>query len=303
MKKLLIANRGEIAIRIGRTANELGYSTIAVFPEDDAKSLHVTLSDEAFQIPGEGAAAYLNKEAIINIARIHSADAIHPGYGFLSENSEFAKACNEARIIFVGPTHQQLAIFGNKAATRLLAAKLGVPLVPGTNGDTPLAEVLEFQNQHSDKSILIKAISGGGGRGMRIVEKKKDVEKSFARCKSEANLAFGDDRVYVELLIPHARHVEVQVAGDGTGKVTHLWERDCSAQRQNQKIIEIAPSPNLPEPTRSALLNASLNMASEAKYQGVGTFEFLVNAKTPSEFFFSSKRMHACKLNTPLRKK
>ena len=145
MKKLLIANRGEIAIRIGRTANELGYSTIAIFPEDDAASLHVQLSDEAFQIPGEGAKAYLNIEAIINIARISSVDAIHPGYGFLSENSEFAKACNEAEIIFVGPTHQQLDIFGNKAATRLLANEVGVPLVPGTNGDTSLKDVINFQ--------------------------------------------------------------------------------------------------------------------------------------------------------------
>ena len=286
MKKLLIANRGEIAIRIGQTAKELGYSTIAVFPEDDASALHVQQSDESVQIPGAGAQAYLNIEEIINAAKTCAADALHPGYGFLSENPDFATACDDAGINFVGPTAAQLSIFGNKAGARALAAELGIPLVPGTNEDTSLAAVMDFQDQHPDKGVVIKAISGGGGRGMRIVEDRNEIEKSYERCKSEANLAFGDDRVYVELLIHRARHIEVQIVGDGTGGVTHLWERDCSTQRQNQKIVEVAPSPNMPESTRTALLQASVKMASHASYRGVGTFEFLVNADQPDEFFF-----------------
>ena len=286
MKKLLIANRGEIAIRIGQTANELGYSTIAVFPEDDANSLHVKQSDEAVQIPGAGAQAYLNIGAIINVAKTCGADAVHPGYGFLSENPDFAKACEDAGINFVGPTAAQLSIFGNKAGARTLAAELEIPLVPGTNEDTSLAAVINFQDQHPDRGVVIKAISGGGGRGMRIIEDRNDIEKNFERCKSEANLAFGDDRVYVESLIPRARHIEVQIVGDGTGRVTHLWERDCSTQRQNQKIIEVAPSPNMSDSTRTALLQASMRMAAHASYRGVGTFEFLVNADQSDEFFF-----------------
>ncbi len=286
MKKLLIANRGEIAIRIGQTANELGYSTIAVFPEDDSESLHVQQSDESVQIPGTGAQAYLDIEEIIKAAKTCSAEAVHPGYGFLSENPDFARACDDAGITFVGPTADQLSVFGNKAGARALAAELGIPLVPGTNEDTSLAAVIDFQDRHPDKGVVIKAISGGGGRGMRIVEDRNDIEKSYERCRSEAKLAFGDDRVYVELLIPRARHIEVQIVGDGTGGVTHLWERDCSTQRQNQKIVEVAPSPNLPDATRTALLEASVKMASHASYRGVGTFEFLVNADQTDEFFF-----------------
>ena len=286
MEKLLIANRGEITIRIGHTANELGYSTVAVFPEDDVNSLHVKQSDEAVQIPGAGAQAYLNIEAIINVAKTCGADAVHPGYGFLSENPDFAKACEDADINFVGPTAAQLSIFGNKAGARTLAAELEIPLVPGTNEDTSLAAVINFQDQHPDRGVVIKAISGGGGRGMRIIEDRNDIEKNFERCKSEANLAFGDDRVYVESLIPRARHIEVQIVGDGTGRVTHLWERDCSTQRQNQKIIEVAPSPNMSDSTRTALLQASMRMAAHASYRGVGTFEFLVNADQSDEFFF-----------------
>ncbi|MGV0033869.1 MAG: biotin carboxylase N-terminal domain-containing protein [Candidatus Azotimanducaceae bacterium WSBS_2022_MAG_OTU7] len=286
MKKLLIANRGEIAIRIGQTANELGYTTIAVSPQDDAGSLHVQQSDESVQIPGTGAQAYLDIVEIIKAAKNCSADAVHPGYGFLSENPDFAQACDDAGIDFVGPTTDQLSIFGNKAGARALAAELGISLVPGTNEDTSLANVTDFQDQHPDKGVVIKAISGGGGRGMRIVEDRMDIEKSYERCRSEAKLAFGDDRVYVELLIPRARHIEVQIVGDGTGEVIHLWDRDCSTQRQNQKIVEVAPSPNLPASTRTALLEASIKMASHASYRGVGTFEFLVNADQPDEYYF-----------------
>ena len=286
MKKLLIANRGEIAIRIAQTAAELGYTTVAVHPEDDALSLHVKKLDEAVQLPGVGAKAYLDINEIINAANANNVTTIHPGYGFLSENPAFAAACEAADITFVGPTSDQLSIFGNKAGARSLAAELTVPLVPGTNEDTSLEAVLGFWDNHPDKGIVIKAINGGGGRGMRIVESRDEIEKNYERCRSEAELAFGSDQVYVEALVPRARHIEVQIVGDGTGSVTHLWERDCSVQRQNQKIVEIAPSPNLPESTRNQLLDASMKMAAHANYRGVGTFEFLVNADNPTEFFF-----------------
>ena len=286
MKKLLIANRGEIAIRIGQTAKDMGYLTATIYPEDDAESLHVRKADESVRIPGAGARAYLDIEQVLNAARSVGATAVHPGYGFLSENPEFAAAVEKAGLVFVGPTPDQLNTFGNKAGARALAARLEVPLVPGTNEDTGLEQVLAFRDRHPDEGIVIKAISGGGGRGMRIIEKHDDIAKQYERCRSEANLAFGDERVYVELLIPRARHIEVQILGDGQGQVVHLWERDCSAQRQNQKIIEIAPSPSLPEETRQALLNASVRMATHADYRGVGTFEFLVNADDPAEFYF-----------------
>lgn len=286
MMKLLIANRGEIAIRVGQTANELGYTTVAVYPEDDSASLHVRQSDEAVLLPGSGAQAYLAIDEIIAAAKSIGATAIHPGYGFLSENPDFSQACEDADIVFVGPTPDQLSTFGNKAGARALAKKLKVPLVPGTNDDTSLEQVLKFWDQHPDMGIVVKAISGGGGRGMRIIESRDQIEKSYERCRSEARLAFGNDQVYVELLVPKARHIEVQVVGDGTGNVIHLWERDCSAQRQNQKIIEIAPSPNLPVTTRDALLAASLEMAQDASYRGVGTFEYLVNADNLDEFYF-----------------
>ena len=286
MTKLLIANRGEIAIRIGQTAADLGYTTIAIYPEDDARSLHVDAADEATQIPGMGAAAYLDINAIIDAAKDTGATLIHPGYGFLSENSEFASACEEAGITFVGPTPEQLGVFGNKAGARALATEMSVPLVPGTNDDTSLEQVLAFWDEAPGNSIIIKAVSGGGGRGMRIIHSREEIEKQYERCRSEANMAFGNDAVYVERLIDQARHIEVQVVGDGNGNVVHLWERDCSAQRQNQKVIEIAPSPNLPVSTRTALLEASVQLAAARKYRGVGTFEFLVDATDPRNYYF-----------------
>ena len=286
MKKLLIANRGEIAIRIGQTASELGYATIAVYPEDDARSLHVASADEALLIPGTGAAAYLDMEEIIKAAGKAGADLIHPGYGFLSENPAFARASDDAGLVFVGPTADQLETFGNKATARTRASELGVSLLPGTTGDTTLDEALAFWDEQPDQGMVIKAIAGGGGRGMRIIESRDEIEKQYERCRSEANMAFGNDTVYVERLVRRARHIEVQVIGDGTGQVAHLWERDCSAQRQNQKVIEIAPSPNLPDATRQALFEASITLAASADYRGLGTFEFLVDADKPASFFF-----------------
>ncbi len=286
MNKLLVANRGEIAVRIFQTASDLGYQTVAVYPEDDAHSLHVTIADETVMLPGTGAAAYLDIEQVVAAAEQSGAGMIHPGYGFLSENPAFAAACETAGLTFIGPTTEQLQTFGNKAGARARALETGVPLLPGTNEDTSLEAALAFWDEHPDQGMMIKAISGGGGRGMRIIEAREDIEKQYERCRSEANMAFGNDAVYVELLVRRARHIEVQVIGDGTGKVIHLWERDCSAQRQNQKVIEIAPSPNLPELTRAALLAASVDLAASASYRGLGTFEFLVDADDPEKFYF-----------------
>lgn len=286
MKKLLIANRGEIAIRIYQTAADLGYQTIAIYPEDDQYCRHVLEADDAIPIDGTGAQAYLDTKSVVDAALSVGATAIHPGYGFLSENPALAAACDDAGISFVGPTEEQLQTFGNKAGARSLAKELEVPLVPGTFSDTGIEEVLSFAKEHGSDGIVIKAIAGGGGRGMRILQSGDDIEKQYERCRSEASLAFSNDAVYVEKLINRARHIEVQIVGDGTGQVVHLWERDCSAQRQNQKIVEIAPAPNLPEMTRAALLDASERMAKARNYRGVGTFEFLVDADHPETFYF-----------------
>ena len=286
VEKLLIANRGEIAIRIARAANELDIATVAIHSEDDGSSLHTRATNESIELNNRGVAAYLDIDAIVQAATDTGTELLHPGYGFLSENAGLASACLKAGINFIGPTSEQLAIFGNKAGARELAAELHVPLVPGTNNDTSLDQVLDFWDQHPEQGIIIKAVSGGGGRGMRIIESRDDIEKQYERCRSEANMAFGDDAVYVESLISSARHIEVQVIGDGTGNVVHLWERDCSAQRQNQKIIEIAPSPNLPALTRDALLEASVRLAVARDYRGLGTFEFLVDANNPAQYYF-----------------
>ncbi len=291
MKKLLIANRGEIAIRIGQSAAEYGLRTVAIFPEDDARSLHRIHADESQQLPGIGAEAYLNIEAVIQAAKDSKADAVHPGYGFLSENPAFAAACEAADLVFVGPSPAQLSALGNKTSARALAAECNVPLVPGSSGDTSLEAVLAFQDtlaraRNGDDGIVIKAIHGGGGRGMRILEAGDDITKIYARCRSEAQLAFGNDAVYVEALINKARHIEVQIIGDAQGKVAHLWERDCSIQRQNRKLVEIAPCPNLPKKTRNNLLAASVKMAKSILYRGLGTFEFLLDLEQQDTFYF-----------------
>jgi len=286
IKKLLIANRGEIAIRIARAAAEMGITSVSIFPEDDENSLHVVKADESVRLPGTGAQAYLDKNAVIEAARQSNADAIHPGYGFLSENAEFASLCSENNIIFVGPTPEQLEQFGDKGSARELAAACDVPLVPGTNHDTSLEDAITFFNQLDGQTLLIKAISGGGGRGMRVVESLDELEKNYARCRSEARMAFGNDAVYMEVLIPRVKHIEIQIIGDGKGNVSHFWERECSLQRQNQKVVEIAPSPTLPDATRQQLIDAAMTMAKKASYLSLGTFEFLVDMATQKKFYF-----------------
>ena len=276
---LLIANRGEIANRIIRAAAELGIRTVAIYSEDDAKALHTRKADEARALRGAGAAAYLDLEQIIEVASAAGCDAIHPGYGFLSENAKFAHRCAEAGLRFVGPRPEILKLFGDKVQARLLAERAGVPVLPGTAGPTSLAEAKEFlSGLGAGGAIMIKAVAGGGGRGMRAVTRLEDVAEAFARCQSEARSAFGIGDVFVEQLIERARHLEVQIIGDSAGGVSHLWERECTIQRRNQKLIELAPSPGLPPALRERLTSAAVRLAEQVHYDNLGTFEFLVDA-------------------------
>ncbi|HEY5336585.1 MAG TPA: biotin carboxylase N-terminal domain-containing protein, partial [Rhizomicrobium sp.] len=277
MKKLLIANRGEIAIRVARSAAEMGIDTIAVFSEDDALSLHTRKANEARALPGKGAAAYLDIAAILTIAREAGADTIHPGYGFLSENAGFATACAKAGIVFVGPSPESLALFGDKGRARELAEFVKVPVMPGTRGGITVDEARKFLEKTG--AIMLKAVAGGGGRGMRPVLVAADLEQAYARCESEAKAAFGNGALYAEEFFPHARHVEVQIVGDGKA-VSHLWDRECSLQRQRQKIIEIAPASDVPEKARKALFEAAIALGEAAKYRNLGTIEFLVDAQS-----------------------
>lgn len=279
-RKLLIANRGEIAIRIARAAAESGLTTVAIHPADDAASLHVRIADHAEQIPGRGARAYLDIEAVIAAAKAAGCDALHPGYGFLSENADLARRCAEEGITFVGPSPEALRLFGDKVAAKELAKRCGVPIIAGTIGPSTLEEVQAFFASLGDKpAVMIKAMAGGGGRGMRVVERAEDLADAYARCQSEAKAAFGYEGVYAERLIRNARHIEVQIIGDRHGNVSQLWERECTIQRRNQKLIEIAPSPSLSEGLRSRIVDAAKTLAAAANYDSLGTFEFLVDSE------------------------
>ncbi len=276
--KLLIANRGEIAVRIMRAAAELNMATVAVFPEDDANALHIKRADSAQILKGVGAAAYLDIEQIMAVARECNCDAIHPGYGFLSENAGFARRCEEEGLKFVGPRAETLEAFGNKAQARKLAERCGVPVLKGSPGPVTLGQAEEFLDSLGDDgAIMIKAVSGGGGRGMRRVFGLNELEEAFTRCESEALQAFGNGELYVEELRRRARHIEVQIIGDGSGGVSHLGERDCSIQRQHQKVIELAPCPSLSLKLRELLTGNAVRMAKEVNYRNAGTFEFLVD--------------------------
>ncbi len=278
-RKLLIANRGEIAIRIMRTAANLGIATVAVYSHDDKDSLHVYRADEAIELPAEGAMAYLDIEHLISAARTAGCDAIHPGYGFLSENEHFAAACEDASISFVGPTPATLARFGDKGAARQLAIDAGVPVLKGTMSGTSLAEAAAFLDDlDPGEQMIIKAIAGGGGRGVRIVESISALADAFERCAHEAKSAFGNDALYVEQFMPRARHIEVQILADKAGNTMHLGERDCSIQRRHQKIVEIAPAPALDPALLTQLHEAAVVLARAAGYCGAGTIEFLVDA-------------------------
>jgi acetyl/propionyl-CoA carboxylase alpha subunit/acetyl-CoA carboxylase carboxyltransferase component len=282
LKKLLIANRGEIAIRIAQAAAELGIATIGIHSEDDATSLHVRRVDKAIPLKGKGAAAYLDIADVIAVAKKTGCDSVHPGYGFLSENAGFAEACAEARITFVGPTAEQLKLFGDKAHARAHAEKCKVPVLPGTDV-TDLAGSIAFFKKHAKSGIALKAIAGGGGRGMRLIKSEGEITDAFARASAEAKSAFGNGALYAERLVGRARHIEVQIVGDGKGGIVALGERECTLQRRSQKIVELAPSPNLKPALRKKIVEAAVAMAKAVKYRSLGTFEFLVDE---ADFFF-----------------
>ncbi len=278
-KSLLIANRGEIAIRVARAAAELGLATVAIHPADDGASLHVKAADQAIEIPGVGARAYLDIEALVAAASGAGCDAIHPGYGFLSESAAFARACQGAGIVFIGPSPEALDAFGDKARARAIAAQAGAPIIAGTSGPASLAHIQAFFADLPDgAAMMIKAVAGGGGRGLRVVRHAAEIEAAFAAAGREALAAFGQDGLYAERLMERARHIEVQVAGDRTG-VLAIGERDCSLQRRHQKILEIAPAPNLSDALRARLFDAAVNIAAAVRYRTLGTIEFLVDAE------------------------
>ena len=289
--KLLIANRGEIAVRIARAAAELGIPTVAVFSEDDARSLHASRADESAALPAAGPAAYLDGEQLLRAADEHGCDAIHPGYGFLSESAGFARSCIDAGLRFVGPPPEALELFGDKVRARDLAERHGVPVVPGISEPVSLDQARSFfEELPTGASMLIKAVGGGGGRGMRVVRTADEIEEAYRRAVSEAGAAFDTDGVFVEELLTSVRHVEVQVAADDSSEVRHFGDRDCSLQRRHQKLIEVAPAPALADEVRQALHDAALTLAAAAGYRNLGTIEFLVEAgERPGDearFFF-----------------
>jgi acetyl/propionyl-CoA carboxylase alpha subunit len=277
-KSILIANRGEIAIRVARAAADLGIRTVAVYSDDDSGSLHVQIADESRALGANGPAAYLDIARMIAAAQAAKCEAIHPGYGFLSENADFARACAAAGVVFIGPSPEGLSVFGDKARARALADRFGVPILEGTSGATSLEDARAFMARRKGGAIIVKALAGGGGRGMRIVTDASALDEAYARCRSEAKASFGNDAVYVEAYMSNARHIEVQVAGDGK-TASHIWERDCSLQRRHQKIVEIAPAPALDPDLRQQLCDAAVWLADDVKLAGLATVEFLVDPK------------------------
>ena len=284
MRRLLIANRGEIAVRIARAAMDLGIHTVAIYSEDDANGLHLRIADEAVPLGGRGVPAYLDIEDVVGRAASANCDAVHPGYGFLAENADFAAACAEAGITFVGPRPEVLELFGDKGRARAASTEVDVPVLRGTDRPTTLEETREFFAALAPgKAMIIKALAGGGGRGTRIVTSADEIKQAYERCRSEAERSFGNGGLYVEELIPRARHIEVQLLGDENGGLVDFGERECSAQRRHQKVVETAPAPNLSPTLRTAIIDAALRLGRATQYNSLGTFEFLVDAGEGTE--------------------
>ena len=290
MKTILIANRGEIAIRVAQACAELGIESVAVFSEDDAEALHPRRADRAVALPGKGARAYLDIATVAAAAREAGADAVHPGYGFLSENADFARAVAEAGMTFIGPSPEVLERLGDKTRALALAREIGAPVNPGLGAEAGPQEIRAFMAELDGAAVVIKAAAGGGGRGMRIVREASEIEALWAEARAEAEAAFGSPAVYAERFLAGARHIEVQVLGDGTEAV-HAWERDCTLQRRHQKIVELAPAPNLDPAVRDRLLSASVEMARAVGYRGLGTFEFLVGPDGSAAFIEANPRL------------
>jgi 3-methylcrotonyl-CoA carboxylase alpha subunit len=286
IRSVLIANRGEIALRVMRTCARLGIRTIAVYSDADADALHVKFADEAVRIgPAAARASYLDINAVIAAARQTDADAIHPGYGFLSENAGFVRACEAARIIFVGPSFDAVERMGSKIESKRIAEAAGVPTVPGYHGEEQDDQTLTKAAARIGFPVLIKASAGGGGRGMRRVDRASDFVAELNAAKAEAEAAFGSNAVLLEKYILNPRHLEVQIAGDRNGNLVHLFERDCSVQRNNQKVLEEAPAPNLPEAVRQKLFDAALKLGRAISYDSTGTVEFILDQDSGSPHF------------------
>lgn len=278
IRKILVANRGEIALRVMRSAREMGITTVAVYSEADRKALHVRYADEAVCIgPPPSSESYLKTDAILQACRQTGADAIHPGYGFLSENARFAQQVQEAGLIFIGPSPQSIETMGSKLAAKAAASQYNIPMVPGTpNAITDANEARQICRQIG-YPVLIKASAGGGGKGMRVVEQEQDLEEQMQRAISEAISAFGDGSVFIEKYITSPRHIEIQVLGDQHGHIVHLFERECSIQRRHQKVVEEAPSAILTPEVREAMGRSAVDVARACSYYGAGTVEFIVD--------------------------
>lgn len=285
-KKVLVANRGEIAIRVIRALRERDIQSVAVYSEADRNNLHVILADEAYFIgPSPSKESYLNVEKILEVVKESGADAVHPGYGFLSENVEFAEALEKAGVTFIGPTSDNIRKMGDKLSARELMKKAGVPIVPGSPGSVENAEAAKKIVEDIGLPVIIKASAGGGGKGMRIVHDMKELESSFRACQSEGLNYFNNDTVYIERFITSPKHIEIQVFGDKHGNAVHLYERECSVQRRNQKLVEETPSPSVPSEVREKMGQVAVTAAKSIDYIGAGTFEFIFDNST-KEFFF-----------------
>ena len=284
-KKILIANRGEIAMRLIGTCKEMGIQTVAVYSKADEESLHVRFADEAVCIgPANIAESYLKTSNIIAAAEITNADAIHPGYGFLSENSKFSKICDEHKIKFIGASPEMIDKMGDKSSAKETMKKAGIPTIPGSEGIVENLEDAQKISQKTGYPVMLKASAGGGGKGMRIVRKAKDLLKAWDQARQESKSAFGNDDMYIEKFIENPRHIEIQIIGDSKGGACHLSERDCSIQRRLQKLIEETPSPFMTEKLRNAMGDSAVKAAKAVKYEGVGTIEFLVDKN--KKFYF-----------------
>ncbi len=283
-EKVLIANRGEIALRVHRACKEMGISTVAVHSTADENAMHVRLADESVCIgPPSAANSYLDIPSIISACEITGADAVHPGYGFLSENARFAEILEDHNITFIGPSSEHIRVMGDKIAAKEAVQKLGIPVVPGSDGGVLPDEGAKVIAEEIGYPVLVKAASGGGGRGMKVVHKASDLLSSMAAARSEAKAAFGDDTVYIEIYLNKPRHIEIQVFGDGQGNAIHLGERDCSLQRRHQKVLEEAPSPALNADSRKKIGETVAKAIADLRYRGAGTVEFLYE---DGEFYF-----------------
>lgn len=283
--KILIANRGEIAVRIIRACREMGIHTVAIYSEIDKNALHVNMADEAICVgPAKPQDSYLNMENILSATVLSGAQAIHPGFGFLSENSKFAQMCKDCNIVFIGPSVTAIENMGNKSKAREIMMSSGVPVIPGTEGSADTLEEAIMAAKEIGYPVMIKASSGGGGRGIRIVRNEEELKKVFDSAKGEARISFGDDTMYMEKFIENPRHVEFQILGDSYGNIIHLMERDCSIQRRNQKVLEETPCPVMTKELREKMGNVAVKAAKAVNYESAGTIEFLLDSD--NKFYF-----------------